>query len=300
MKLCNRCGAELEDDAKVCFSCNTRTDGTEQTIMRVNGNSGSQLGLWWANFLGYFWLWVKVSFYFFTETEGFGALRYLVGVVGIFAAISVMGRKAKARQLVIATYLVGILSDFYTVMLCLGNGKDFLAGVSFCSVILAGIMIHVNNKYFENRKEIFTNGTEQVVEPENMNSEPQIGMKWADFLGYFGLWLKAVVYLGGTGFFLYADGYSYGSGYCFSIVWVMSAVICMITATGIVNRKADAKIYVISEHILGIMSHVYFGYLLLKAGENMIILLLIAIVIEAILLAVNVIYFNNRKDVFIN
>ena len=175
MRVCNRCGTMVEDGIAVCPNCQTPLSGNEQMASQpmMNGmyqnnvQAEPRLGTKWADFLGYFALWVGGLINIISGLRCFGAIGasslyilfavcfIVTGVVDFITAIKIIKRKADAKKFVLLTYTLVVAVNALSVLFALTSEGDIMTQLA--SVIVGIIMIVVNNIYFSNRENIFVN-----------------------------------------------------------------------------------------------------------------------------------------------
>lgn len=182
---CNSCGTEIEEGVTFCTNCGAPV-GQAQSQVEAQPQQ-PELGMKWANFLGYFALWlgaiVNISvfstyltgtIYLQTGTSAdvvygvFPALNVLdkfyaicllaTSILGIVTALAIIKRKRTAGKLVCAVYLVSaIVVVIYTVASTLIFGQSTIQPTTVVSVVVSIVMIFVNRTYFANRANVFVN-----------------------------------------------------------------------------------------------------------------------------------------------
>ena len=173
MKVCNGCGAFMEDNMMVCGNCQKPVDGTERFLgpELYQNYPTPQLGMKWANFLGYFSLWLsavlnllggvgylsKVAYsplYLIVAIAAFGT-----AVLAVVTALKIINRKRDAKTFVMAIYGMGIVSSVLLIMLNMSfiSGPGLVSSISgsIASMIVSGVMLVANNIYFNNRANVF-------------------------------------------------------------------------------------------------------------------------------------------------
>lgn len=204
---CNTCGAQIPEGSQVCPNCgNPVTPVVNATpVQQTPVNNGQPmgapvdgsafnyvpqqelLGMKWANFLGYFVLWVGAlinlvsGIAFLTgsvyNTVGvsaedvysyFSALKPIdtiagvltlgTAVVGVMAAISIIKRKANAGKLVCALYALNFaLSLIYALLVTVMTSIPGFTSSTILQLIVSVVMFFVNRYYFNNRANVFVN-----------------------------------------------------------------------------------------------------------------------------------------------
>lgn len=207
---CNVCGAEIDEGTVTCpyCGCAPEGDGRKTTVYSSteagNADAGSAdstsfsegyegvsepaVGLKWANFLGYFALWmgalVNVAMSYeilsgdhynngFTTAEMiydfygkglkyadifYGACLPVAALLAVIGAMSILKFKASAVKLISGIYLYNTV--VVTVYCALATG---ITGVNYFSlsqvlvIIFSVIMFCVNLGYFNKRRHIFVN-----------------------------------------------------------------------------------------------------------------------------------------------
>ena len=145
--------------------------------------------------------------------------------------------------------------------------------------------------------------------------QPVLGLKWANFLGYFALWLGALVNLGSgisliTGLIYNGDAsfiYDYFPGLqvlniLYGICLLAIVALGVITALAIIKRKKQAGTLVCLMYgVQAALSLIYIigGTIILGtfAGDAT---TSVQIIVSIVMIFVNRVYFNNRRDVFVN
>lgn len=175
MRVCSRCGAMVEDGIMICPSCRTPLSGNEQVVSQsMTGNGAYQnfqaeprLGTKWADFLGYFALWLGglaniVSGLGCFALVGASSAYMLIAVcfliTGVFdfmAAVKIIKRKNDARKFVIIAYSLATVVNLIAIVFALSSNGDITTMVP--ATIVSILMIFVNNTYFKNRENIFVN-----------------------------------------------------------------------------------------------------------------------------------------------
>lgn len=145
--------------------------------------------------------------------------------------------------------------------------------------------------------------------------QPILGLKWANFLGYFALWAGAlgslvvgIQYI--TGLIYGGDAdlvYDYFSGLqiidiIYGICAIATVALSVITALSIIKRKKQAGMLVCLNYI--VQAAVVFVYTI---AESIVIhsfggvsTMIIVVIVSIVMIFVNRVYFNNRRDVFVN
>ncbi|SDA65941.1 hypothetical protein SAMN02910275_01920 [Butyrivibrio sp. INlla18] len=204
---CNTCGAQIPEESQVCPNCgNPVTPVVNATpVQQTPVNNGQPmgapvdgsafnyvpqqepLGMKWANFLGYFVLWIGALINLFSGVgfltgtvynaagvtaeevySYFSALKpidTIVGVctlgtavVGVMAAISIIKRKANAGKLVCALYAVNFaLSFVYALLVTVMTSIPGFSSSTIIQLIGSVVMFFVNRYYFNNRSDVFVN-----------------------------------------------------------------------------------------------------------------------------------------------
>ena len=145
--------------------------------------------------------------------------------------------------------------------------------------------------------------------------QPVLGLKWANFLGYFALWAGALVNLGSgialiTGLIYGEDAdlvYSFFTGLkvldvLYGICLLATVALGVVTALSIIKRKKQAGTLVCLMYgVQSVLSIIYIigASIILStfAGDATTIT---QIVVSIVMIFVNRTYFNNRRDVFVN
>ena len=145
--------------------------------------------------------------------------------------------------------------------------------------------------------------------------QPVLGLKWANFLGYFALWAGAIgslvvgiQYITGLIYEGSADlVYDFFGGLQFvdivyGICTVLAAVLNVFTALSIIKRKKQAGFLVCLVYI--VQAAIAFVYTIVSsiicsslAGLPTMI---ITVIVSIVMIFVNRTYFNNRRDVYVN
>ncbi|MCR4756907.1 MAG: zinc-ribbon domain-containing protein [Butyrivibrio sp.] len=204
---CNTCGAQIPEGSQVCPNCgNPVTPVVNATpVQQTPVNNGQPmgapvdgsafnyvpqqepLGMKWANFLGYFVLWIGALINLFAgvgfltgtvyNTAGVtaedvysyfsglkaidtiaGVLTLGTAVVGVMAAISIIKRKANAGKLVCALYALNFaLSLIYALLVTVMTSIPGFSSSTIIQLIVSVVMFFVNRYYFNNRSDVFVN-----------------------------------------------------------------------------------------------------------------------------------------------
>lgn len=204
---CNTCGAQIPEGSQVCPNCgNPVTPVVNATpVQQTPVNNGQPmgapvdgsafnyvpqqepLGMKWANFLGYFVLWIGALINLFAgiafltgsvySTVGVsaedvysyfsglkaidtiaGVLTLGTAVVGVMAAISIIKRKANAGKLVCALYALNFaLSLIYALLVTVMTSIPGFSSSTIIQLIVSVVMFFVNRYYFNNRANVFVN-----------------------------------------------------------------------------------------------------------------------------------------------
>ena len=204
---CNTCGAQIPEGSQVCPNCgNPVTPVVNATpVQQTPVNNGQPmgapvdgsafnyvpqqepLGMKWANFLGYFVLWIGALINLFAGVgfltgtvynaagvtaeevySYFSALKpidTIVGVctlgtsvVGVMAAISIIKRKANAGKLVCALYAINFaLSLIYALLVTVMTSLPGFTSSTIIQLLVSVVMFFVNRYYFNNRANVFVN-----------------------------------------------------------------------------------------------------------------------------------------------
>ena len=175
MRVCNRCGAMVEDGIAICPSCQTPLTGNEQVASQpMMGNGAYQnvqaeprLGTKWADFLGYFALWLGglanvvsgLGCFALTGVSSaymvLAILFLITGAIDFIAAIKIIKRKSDARKFVLIAYSLVVVVNLIAIAFALSSNGEITTMVA--STVVGVIMIFVNNIYFKNRENIFVN-----------------------------------------------------------------------------------------------------------------------------------------------
>ena len=173
---CNSCGAEVDDWRRICPACGAETVKVEERVV-----TQEVLGTKWADFLGYFWLWISALFSvigmvqlgelmsedsaFFSTYPGMKGLIGVCIVLGIgsialaiTAAVAIINRKRMAGKLVCA---ISAYNCIYDIIFVIGFhpviGSSYTTSNTGFRCALEVIMFFVNAYYFSNREDIFVN-----------------------------------------------------------------------------------------------------------------------------------------------
>ncbi|MBO4457073.1 MAG: hypothetical protein J5802_05090 [Butyrivibrio sp.] len=175
MKVCNRCGVMMEDNMAVCPSCQTPVDGTERMVAPAANQyaQAPQLGMKWANFLGYFALWAGAVANVLAGIPSLNAaaISPLYMILGICAlvcavfncitAVKIINRKRDAGKFVMIVYginvFVAIISVLIATTVTIGGEAAANPGSTFFSLVFSIVMLIVNKIYFKNRENVFVN-----------------------------------------------------------------------------------------------------------------------------------------------
>ena len=173
---CNSCGAEIEDWRHVCPVCGKDAVKVEERVV-----TKEVLGTKWADFLGYFWLWLSVILSligmvglgeilsdrseFLNTYPGVKGLIWSCIVLGIgaialtiTAAVAIINRKRVAGKLVCGLYAFSIVYDIiYMIGFSSVFGSNFSGGNTGFRMVIEIVMLFVNHYYFSNREDIFVN-----------------------------------------------------------------------------------------------------------------------------------------------
>ena len=166
--VCKKCGAMITDSSADC--CQVCCAPLEEQ----NQNSNTQqLGMKWANFLGYFVFWfvaitsiiLGLWFLVIATTDLYSDINgiilftafciIVIGVINILAALSIINRKRKAKNMVILVHAANIIGDALLCFTFLFMGILIVPSIS--SIIIQILMIYINCSYFEHRSNIFVN-----------------------------------------------------------------------------------------------------------------------------------------------
>ncbi|SES93260.1 zinc-ribbon domain-containing protein [Pseudobutyrivibrio sp. C4] len=145
--------------------------------------------------------------------------------------------------------------------------------------------------------------------------QPVLGLKWANFLGYFALWAGAlgnlvvgIQYI--TGLIYGGDAdliYDYFSGLqiidiIYGICVIATVALSVMTALSIIKRKKQAGMLVCLNYI--VQAAVVFVHTIAEAiiihSFGGVSTAITAIIVSIVMIFVNRVYFNNRRDVFVN
>lgn len=193
---CITCGTQIPDGTQFCPNCgNPVTPVVNATpVQQTPVNNGQPmwapvvgsafnyvpqqepLGMKWANFLGYFVLWIGalinlfagISFLtgsFYSHFSALIAIDTIAGVltlgtavVDVMAAISIIKRKANAGKLVCAIYALNFaLSLIYVFLVTVVTSTPVFSSSTMIQLIVSVVMFFVNRYYFNNRSDVFVN-----------------------------------------------------------------------------------------------------------------------------------------------
>lgn len=204
---CSKCGAQLEDGSVFCSSCGSQV-GYGQPAPTVNNayanpvNNGVNngyanpygnpvfvaqpvLGLGWAHFLGYGFLWVGAFFNFCLSIayimgsieiqdvpmeyyymyygdslmfadKFYGILGFGMVALEIVAAIYIISYKKNAGNLVFALYLSRLIAALLILIIKIAVTGDAEMGIfQYICIPYSLVMTIVNKIYFDNRRAAF-------------------------------------------------------------------------------------------------------------------------------------------------
>lgn len=207
---CNVCGAEIDEGTVTCpyCGCAPEGDGRKKTVYSSteagNADAGSSnsasfsegykgvsepaVGLKWANFLGYFLLWIGALANVATAYEVFsgghynkgfttaelvyefygnglkyadkfyGACLLFAALLGVITAMAILKFKSSAIKLVPAIYLYNaIVVTVYCALVSGITGVNYFSPAQIVAIIMGVIMVCINVVYFNKRKHIFVN-----------------------------------------------------------------------------------------------------------------------------------------------
>ena len=170
--VCKKCGTMITDSsAELCPACCAplgEENYSSEDILRsdhyVNNLESytPKLGTKWADFLGYFALWlgaiagIGCSIYLISLTLWFPAVCLIVlSIINILAALSIIKRKRNANNMVTLVYASGIVGDILIYI------SFSLLGIYMSSttsrIVISVLMIIINRSYFGKRSNIFVN-----------------------------------------------------------------------------------------------------------------------------------------------
>ncbi len=165
---------------------------------------------------------------------------------------------------------------------------------------------------------------QQMGQPMNQQmgqpvGQKQLGLGWANFLGYFALWLGAVVNLYNSmallfGFQYLLQGISaeevysvFGTGLMvvdkiYGVCVLGMVVLGVMTAIAIIKRKQNAGKLLMILYIVQLVTSLLYtvAVMIFTHQFNMFFNLIPQLIVPVIMLIVNNIYFNNRKHIFVN
>ena len=206
---CNTCGTQIPDGTQFCPNCGNPVTPVENAspvqqtpvvnaapVQQEGPATGSvfnyvpqqePLGMKWANFLGYFVLWVgglinlasgvaflsgsiydsfgvssKDVYSYFSALKAVdtiaGVLTLATAVVGVVAAISIIKRKANAGKLVCTLYAMNFAVSFiYALLVTVMTTIPGFSSSTIIQLIMSVVMFFVNRYYFNNRANVFVN-----------------------------------------------------------------------------------------------------------------------------------------------
>lgn len=133
---------------------------------------------------------------------------------------------------------------------------------------------------------------------------PQLGTKWANFLGYFAFWLSAIVsIIVGLWCLSLTGSYSYRSisgAIVFSaICLIVAGIICILGALSIIKRKSSANNMVTLVYVTGLVVDILV-YIAFSSTGIMYNLSTPRIVIAILMIIINRSYFEKRSNIFVN
>ncbi|SEK18928.1 zinc-ribbon domain-containing protein [Pseudobutyrivibrio ruminis] len=145
--------------------------------------------------------------------------------------------------------------------------------------------------------------------------QPVLGLKWAHFLGYFALWAGALVNLGSgisfiTGLIYNGDAsfiYDYFPGLqvlniLYGVCLLGTVALNVFAALSIIKCKKQTGLLVClvySAQVVLSLVYVVAGSIILSsfAGDASVVS---SVIVSIVMIFVNRVYFNNRRDVYVN
>ena len=191
-------------------------------------------------------------------------------------------------------------------MFCNSCGKGISEGDCFCS--------NCGNAVWQASE--YTEAVEYTTVRNEIEAQPEIGLKWAYFLGYFGLWAGALINIfegircltgshygdDSTLVYAYYDGLKAIDvfyGVCLLVLSVLGGV----TAISIIKLKRNAGLLVFAIYIIGaVISMVYVSLFasIVDADTTYLPSAISSIVVSIVIGFASRVYFNNRKHIFVN
>ena len=162
---------------------------------------------------------------------------------------------------------------------------------------------------------------EQQADMQVVLKEQGLGLKWANFLGYFALWAGALVNLfAGVKYFtgsIYEDA---GTGASADLVYSVlgdslkfldktyavllwcTCIICVFAALSIIKRKKTTRMLVCLVYGLNVALGLIYslGVTAIVGQSAFTTVLIMQLVFSVVMICVNWIYFGNRRDIFVN
>lgn len=208
-------------------------------------------------------------------------------------------------------------------MFCTNCGAGNEEGIKFCTNCGAPLTPQENSNQspvqsdFSPNQQPYTAPVQPGYDPNMMayaaSVQPKEKLGWAKFLGYFALWLGAVINLAsgisamtggqyeGQADLVYSVFSSLkGIDTIYGLLCIVVAVIDVIAAVCIIKRKKLAIIMV--PVIYGLSSIMVLGYSIVVSGiignSSVVTSSILNIAVSAVMCVVNFIYFNNRKNIF--
>lgn len=152
------------------------------------------------------------------------------------------------------------------------------------------------------------------------NENPARPMKWYKFLIYFALFAGGVInlyygiiYISGMIYNIQGGGQAYadmvyntfmglkGLDVVFGILSILLAGLCVYTRFRLSQYRKDGPLFVyITYAVNGLITIIYSIVLANITGINQIAKIIVTVVVLAVAIVLNVIYFNKRKDLFVN
>ena len=191
-------------------------------------------------------------------------------------------------------------------MFCNSCGNEISEGDTFCPNCGSAVGQVSGN----------TDSVEYTGAGNEYVAQPQLGLKWAHFLAYFGLWAGALMNLYTAIRYLLGNQYGDQSIVVYAIYNNLRALdifygICLIvlvvlgciTAVSIIKLKRQSGTFVCLTYLLGaLISTIYLICFAMITDVDVAYIASIfsSIFISVVMIFVNRVYFNNRKHIFVN
>ena len=198
---CSNCGSQIEDGSVFCSSCGSQVGGNSvnnQAAPVVNNAYANPnaygapvymaqpaIGLTWAHFLSYGFLWVGAAFNFFLSIayiigsieiqevpmeyyymyygdslmfadKFYGIIGLALVALEVVTAVFIINYKKNSGTLIFVFYLAHFIASFLILIVKIAVTGDAEMGLlNYFSIPYSAIMAIVNKFYFDNRKAIF-------------------------------------------------------------------------------------------------------------------------------------------------